>query len=241
MNKQDLLYHYFSNSLTTEQEKLFYSLLETDADFKAEFDFHKNLKQVIKSHESDTLKTKLQGFESAINTETNTPKKSVFNYSNFAIAASVAILVGWFGYNSFFGTNYNSLYDSNFNEYPNTVYTITRGDTDNSLEREAFVAYESKNYQTAIDKFDAIDDKKHYFNFYKAQAYLGLDNTDKAQILFNQVIRNNVQFVAESTWYSALIALKEKDKEQAIKLLQDLVNNYDFNKDKALTLLDTLK
>ena len=36
MNKQDLLYLYFSNSLTPEQEDLFQSLLETDAEFKAQ-------------------------------------------------------------------------------------------------------------------------------------------------------------------------------------------------------------
>jgi tetratricopeptide (TPR) repeat protein len=238
MNSQDLLYLYFSNSLTPEQEDLFHSLLETDAEFKAQFEFEKNLKTVISSHESDTLKTKLKGFERSLNKSS----RSIFNYSNLAIAASIVILVGWFGYNSFFGTNYNNLYNDNFTEYPNTVYTITRGDTDNSLEREAFVAYESQDYKMAIEKFDAIteDAKKEYFNFYKAQAYLGLNDIDNARTFFNQVLQDNNQFVGESTWYLALIAIKEKDKDEALTYLKNLIENFDFNKDKAQAILKEL-
>ena len=69
--------------------------------------------------------------------------------------------MGWFGYNSFFGTDYSSMYDDNFNTYPNTVYIITRGDTQNSIEREAFVAYESKDYKKTIEKLKEIHKQAH--------------------------------------------------------------------------------
>ncbi|MCX7550659.1 tetratricopeptide repeat protein [Xanthomarina sp. F2636L] len=238
MNNQELLYHYFSKSLTAEQEILFEKLLETDAEFKKQFEFESHLKQAVKSHETDRLKAQLQDVESNLNKQEN----SIFNYRNLAIAASVILLMGWFGYNTFFNTNYNSLYDNNFSEYPNTVYTITRGDNENSLEREAFVAYETKNYQIAIEKLDAfsIETKKNYVGFYKAQAYLGLENTEKAKALLTQVVTENESFVAESTWYLALIAIKEKDKDQAKIYLEDLVNNYTYNKDKAQELLTKL-
>src|SRR5690554_3801567 len=89
MNKQDLLYHYFSNSLTPEQETVFQNLLKTDTEFKAQFEFEKHLKKAIKSHENDRLKSKLQEIESEI----NLPKLSIFNYRNMAIAASIAYLL----------------------------------------------------------------------------------------------------------------------------------------------------
>ena len=63
MTNQDLLQNYFSNSLTAEQEVVFQKLLETDSAFKAEFEYENSLKKAIKSHESDLLKAKLQGFE----------------------------------------------------------------------------------------------------------------------------------------------------------------------------------
>lgn len=239
MTNQDLLYDYFSNSLTADQEVVFQKLLETDTEFKAEFEYESSLKKAIKSHESDVLKEKLQGFERDITSK----KSSSFDYKYLAVAASLVLLVGWFGYNSFFSTNYSNLYDTNFSGYPNTVYTITRGDDQNSTEREAFVAYETKNYETALEKFNAISEstEKNYLPFYKAQAYLGLDNTDKAKAFFTQVIvEDNSEFVAESTWYLALISIKAEDKNQAKTYLEELIANYTYNQSKAKDLLEEL-
>lgn len=239
MNNQDLLYHYFSNSLTPEQEIIFQNLLETDAEFKAQFEFEKHLKKAIKSHENDRLKSKLQEIESEI----NLPKLSIFNYRNMAIAASIALLVGWFGYNSLFDTNYNNLYNTNFSAYPNTVYTITRSDDEKSVERKAFVAYETKNYIIAIEMFDAIPEstKNSYVSFYKAQAYLGIENTENAKALFEQIVQENDGFVAESIWYLALIAIKDHEKNQAKTYLENLISNHTYNKEKAQKLLKDLR
>src|SRR5690606_30965503 len=157
MDNQELIYLYFSNSLTPEQETLFESLLKTDTEFKAQFEFEKQLQKAVKSHETDRLKAQLQDVERRLDNKQDT---SIFNFRNFAIAASIALLMGWFGYNTFFNTNYGSLYDSNFSEYPNTVYAITRSDDENSLKRKAFVAYETKNYQIAIEKFDSLSGKE---------------------------------------------------------------------------------
>ena len=239
MTNQDLLYHYFSNSLTAEQEVVFKKLLETDAEFKAAFEYENSLKKAIKSHESDVLKSKLQEFE----LELNSKKTHAFNYRYLAVAASIVLLVGWFGYNTFFGTNYSNLYQDNFTEYPNTVYTITRGDDDETLEREAFVAYETQNFETAIEKFDAVSETgaQDYIPFYKAQAYLGLENTHQANVLLKQIVAENTSdFVAESIWYLALIAIKEKDKAQAKTYLNNLISNYNYNQAKAKTLLEEL-
>ncbi len=239
MTNQDLLYHYFSNSLTAEQEVVFQKLLETDPEFRAEFEYEKNLKKAIKSHESDLLKTKLQGFERDIKAKKTAP----FNYKYLAVAASLVLLVGWFGYNSFFGTNYSNLYNTNFSEYPNTVYTITRGDDENTLEREAFVAYETKNYETAIEKFNALSETTahNYIPFYKAQAHLGLENIDDAKTLFTEIVEaDNSGFVAESTWYLALIAIKNKNKAEAKIHLENLIANYNYNQAKAKALLEEL-
>lgn len=238
MNNQDLIYHYFSNSLTAEQEITFKKILETDPDFKTEFDYENNLKKAIKSHESDALKTKLQGFES----ELKTPKNTSFKFAFLAIAASLLFLMGWFGYNSIFSTNYDNLYASNFTAYPNTAYTITRGDDTVSAERDAFVAYETKNYEKALEYFNEIAEtnQKEYIPFYKAQSYLNMDNLEQAKQLFAQVISNKAEFVAESTWYLALIAIKEKDKVQAIDYLEKLIANYNYNQAQAKELVKKL-
>ena len=243
MDKEQLLYHFFSNKLSPEQEQEFNELLATDSEFKAQYDFEQDLKQVIRNKETVDLKGKLAGFEKEISKDTPVRTLPNTNYRKWAMAASIALLVGlgWFGYNNFAGPNYGNLYDENFQQYPNTSYTITRGDTDDSIERQAFVAYETGNFQTAIDNFNKLDtNEKTYLHFYKAQSYLKLDKSDEAKTLFKKVITNNSQFVAESHWYLALIAVKDKDKENAISYLKQLISKYDFNKEKARGLIKKL-
>ncbi len=235
MDHQDLLYRYFSNILTFEEEKEFQKLLKTDAAFKAQFEFENNLKKSIKSYNKDKLRSKLKAFEAEL--EGKKAPSSIFKYQKVAIAASIVLLIGWFGYHSFFCTNYAKLYANNFSTYPNTVYTITRGDENNSLEREAFVAYESKAYKKAIEKFNKITSSTVYISFYKAQSYLAINDLVNAKKMFEKVQKTNAEFTAEATWYLALIALKEKNKKEAIKHLKNLVANYSYNKDKAQALL----
>lgn len=240
MNKDDLLYHYFANSLTKVQREQFKNLLDTDVEFKNRFEYENNIKRVIKEKRYLDIKTKLNTFESEIK-----KKKKALTTSNFSywkIAASIVFLLstGWFGYHSFFGLNYDDLYNDNFKTYPNTVYTIKRGDSINSLEREAFMAYEAGKYDIAIQKFNEAD-LKDYFSFYKAQSYMSLNNTEEAEHLFKKVIKDRNQFVAETYWYLALIQIKEKNKELAYKYLNILIDHHTYNSEKAKILLDKLE
>lgn len=241
MDKEQLLYQYFSDSLTPEQEEQFNLLLSSDKQFKAQFDFEQDLQKVIKDKEGKALKDKLKGFEANLKQEEKPVIK--LNFRKWAMAASIALLVGlgWLSYNNM-DTNYDSLYDSNFEQYPNTVVTITRGDSSVSIEKEAFAAYELGNYERALLVFDKIpeNDKKEYLAFYQALSYLKLNKLDNAMLLFKTVIANNNDFVGEAHWYLALTYIKNNQIQAAKKELQVLVDNYTYKKEKALTLLKEL-
>ncbi|QCW98889.1 tetratricopeptide repeat protein [Aggregatimonas sangjinii] len=248
MNKEQLLYHYFSNSLSSEQEKQLQDLLETDADFSEQFRFEKDLKRVVREREKEKLKSKLSGFEAEIAQEkpviqlkTNR-KKSGFNWS---VAASIAILVGlgWLGYSTLSGADYQDLYQENFEEYPNTVFAVTRGDTAESIERAAFASYETGDYKTAIASFNKISapDKESYLDFYIGQSQLALGELANAEKSFQKVISSNSDFIAEAHWYLALTAIKQEDRIKAIDYLNNLIANHEYNKDKARALLEELK
>ncbi len=243
MDKEQLLYHYFSNELTPEQQQQFNELLKTDSEFKAQFDFEKDLQKAIRDSEAKGLKAKLVGFEKDLAQETQMRTLRP-NYSKFAMAASVALLVtiGWLAYN-YSGTNFGKLYDSNFQQYPNTVYTITRGDTIESLERKAFSAYETGDYDTAIDYFEKIpvNERKEYHDFYSALSHMNLKRDKEAQQLFKKVIASKSEFAAEATWYLALVSIRKEDKNQAIQYLNELTSKFDYNKSKALELLQELE
>lgn len=241
MTNEDLLYNYFSNTLTQAQTLELNKRLENDPEFKAEFEFENNLKRAINDNANSNLKVKLKEFEANINANKIPKKTSSFNWR---IAVSIVFLLGasWFGYNTFFGVDYNKLYATNFKEYPNTEFAITRGDSIDSPERKAFVAYEAGDYENAINNFKAIalKNKKGYHEFYKAQAYLKLGNLQKAKVLLKSIVAKKGQFAGESQWYLALIAIKAKDKVEATKQLSALIEDYDYNKYKAENLLKAL-
>jgi len=200
MDKEVLLTNYFSNRLTKDEKKLFNELLASDSDFKAQFDFEQNLQRAIKNKENQDLKSKLISFEKDIVTEgpKSTQKKT---YRHLAIAASIVMLIGlaWMGYTDGSSDKYEDLYAANFQEYPNTVYTITRSGSNESLEREAFVAYESGNYDVAVEKFNKIplEQQQAYTDFYLAQSYLNAGKNESAKEYFKKTIANADAFIAE--------------------------------------------
>ena len=223
---------------------MFHKLLESDVDFKAQFDFEQNLKRAIKNKENQDLKRKLISFEKDIATET--PKLATKkSYRYLAIAASVLLLIGlaWMGYLDGSSNKYEDLYAANFQEYPNTVFAITRGDAIESVERDAFVAYEGANYQIALENFNKIPDENRaqYLDFYIGQSFLNLNQNQKAKELFKKTIDSRSDFEAEAYWYLALIALKEKDKASAMNYLKELTSKFDYNKNRALELLQELE
>lgn len=242
MDKELLLYNYFSNQLTEDQEQLFNTLLETDTDFKAQFDFEKNLKRVIKKAEHENLKAKLHGFEKEIEKEVPVTKPK-WAFGKWSMAASILILigVGWFAYNSMSASNYHDLYNDNFEAYPNTVYTITRGAENQSSAREAFTAYELGEYEKAAAIFESAEQEGiAHLDFYLAQSYLNLGKNEEAIELFAKVILEDDEFEAEANWYLALAYLKKEDKANAIAALKRQIKNYEFNRAKATTLLQAL-
>ena len=245
MNKEELLYHYFSKTLTPEQQMELESLLENDTVFLEQFTFEKNLQKSVKAKKKEELKAKLQGFEKELNIKKGNSKT---NFKIWAIAASIALLFGfaWFSVSNT-STNFDDLYASNFKTYPNTVFSITRGDTNNTIERKAFVAYESGDFNTAQNYFIALKNdaekrilKKEEIDFYLAMSYLNADKLERAKTIFETIIASKNHFAGESLWYLSLINIKEKDSKSAVKNLQELINTYSYNQEKAKILLKEL-
>lgn len=245
MDKEQLLYNYFSDRITPEERKLLDQLLETDSEFKEQFEFENDLKQVIREKEHSELKSRLIGFEEEIAKERSAEKPGPI-YRKWAMAASIALLIGlgWLGYNTFSGPGYGDLYEEHFQEYPNTVYAITRGEeADTSLERKAFIAYETNDNAQAVTLFTELKESKNTetVNFYLAQSYLKNEEPEKAIPLLNEVIAENGEFAPQALWYAALAHLKTGEKDRAVNLFGALVADGRYKKAEASALLEALQ
>jgi len=230
MKKFDLINKYFSNSLTPKEQLLLNDLLQNDKEFKKEFLFENDLKKAISFNQREELKTKLQGFEH------NFQKKSkVIPFSKkWLVAASIILLIGlsfYFIKSSFYPSS-EKLYAQNFKPYRNIIRPIVRGESANTIEYRAFLAYENNNYHKAINLFNSIDSQNAtYVSFYKAMCYLSLDKPSKAINLLLPITMlsnlegNNKKLSEKADWYLALAYLKTDEKNRAISLFSAIANH----------------
>ncbi|RRQ50706.1 hypothetical protein DZC72_09310 [Maribacter algicola] len=237
MEKELLIQRYFSNSLTQEEKAFFDDLIQNDKEFKNQFDFELDLQKVIGESHRTELKSKLKGFEKEVTTSSKSTK-SIKTYRKWLVAASILILIG-FGYLQFSNPNLNTLYDENFQVYPNAEVSITRGEEAESLERKAFIAYETEDYEQALQLFSEMPEQL-YIDFYKAQCHLKLEQYSKAIELLNLNISNKAKYIPESYWYMSMAYLKMGDRENAKNSLMYLVAHFDYRKERAKELISRL-
>tara|TARA_R110000868_G_scaffold289544_4_gene549779 strand:+ start:5203 stop:5934 length:732 start_codon:yes stop_codon:yes gene_type:complete len=243
MDKEQLLTNYFQGELTSNELEEVNALLKEDVEFLEQFNFEKNLQMAIKDKERSKLKEKLQRFEA----QKPAPRAISRNrFTPMRIAASIVILLAvvWLIYTISFTSSPEELYAANYDKYPNTVYAITRGNTeDTSLERKAFEAYEANDILKAIGYFQDLKQKSglDYVDFYLAQAYLANNDFRNAVPLFEKIIEENADFKAEALWYAALANIKTGQETKAKQQLEALILVGSYKKALATELLEKLK
>jgi tetratricopeptide (TPR) repeat protein len=243
MEKETLLYKYFEGTLSDKEKAEFDLLLEKDEDFRESLAFEEDVRHVVRDRERNLLKQKLQGYEEGL---PKTEKRDKSFWNPLRIAASVAVLLAFGGYFYFTGSAVSTedLYAENYEKYPNTVYSITRGDeTDNTAERRAFEAYEQNDFNRAVSYFEALrtDGNPGYVSFYLAQSYLANGDSQLALNEFNTIIEAGTTFKTEALWYAALCYLKMEKPNEANSLLQELIEEGTFRKKEAENLLEQLQ
>ncbi|MCK5637306.1 MAG: CDC27 family protein [Flavobacteriaceae bacterium] len=245
MKNIDLIDKYFENNLTPKEQLLFNDLLHSDEEFKSEFVFQKDLKKVISITQTENLKSTLQNFEKNINNKS----KVLFLPKKWLVAASIILLVGfgfWFINNSYFPSN-EQLYTQNFEPYRNIVQPVVRGESINSIEYKAFVAYENKNYHKAINLYNSVDNTNaDYIQFYKAMCYLSLNKTNEAINLLLPVATSSNKSTSDknfdelSNWYLGLAYLKNGENEKALSQFSLIANHptNTFKQEEAKEIID---
>lgn len=237
MNKEDLLNGYFENSLSDEELNLFEELLQNNADFKAEFEFRKDLKSALQHSKRAELKEKLRKHE----TQNSNLRKLVFNWRY--VAAAVLVL----GFGSYFILNNlqnsNDAFTQYYETYPNVVSPVVRADSsDTSLEAKAFQAYENKDFKQAEILFSELfkTQQHEYALFYQAMSYLEIEGKTSDAISLLEKTEWSNEYKEKSLWYLAMAHLKMKNKQEAKKSLERLNELGNYRQEQVKQLLDQL-
>lgn len=237
MNNEQLIQDYIANRLSEKEKAYVERMLETDLDFKSDFETHKNISKAFKISEAKSLKERFQELEK------KSPKqKSLFQrYKHLYLAVASVIIIGFF-YNQFSTQTGDELFNSYFDIAPNTYQPITR--TENSTNNDAFIAYENGNFLSAENKFETqlkTTDNPN-IRFYYASSLLNQSKLDLALKQFQILNQLNFDYYDESLWYTALIYVKKEDFNNAKEYLSRLNNKKsEFKIEERKQLLEKVK
>ncbi len=240
MNKEELLYKYFLDDLSSEEQLVFTKLLEDDSEFKAQFEFEKSVQRVIKAKNRSILEEKVSNLETDIHTSSE-PK--TIPWKILRIAASIVLLIslGIYMYTSYWSNSPEQLFASYYEKYPNTVFPINRSNNqEETPELLAFEAYESDNHNKTVELLEELSSQQDhaYIHFYLGHAYLENNQANKAIQEFKNVITKGQDFLNESRWYLALAFLKNDELSKAREILKIISREGKFKANEAKKLLE---
>ncbi|UMB52758.1 hypothetical protein MKD41_10465 [Lutibacter sp. A64] len=230
--------NYLKNKLSQTEKIAFETKLQSNADLKQEFEIYKALETSLSSkfeneEGEQELRNTLTGLRNQFIKEEEVSKKktkviSLFNYKKLLVAASIALLIGFFTFK-----NGNPAY-SDFANHANLEFTV-RGDNNETI-KTAETAFNTKNYTTAFAQLTVLE--KEFPNdieiqLYKAICLLELDEFSQADTIFETIRTGNSAFSTKATWYKALSLLKQKKFEackNTLKTIPESAEEYEIAK-----------
>lgn len=260
----DIIIDNYLRNLINEKEQLdFEKRLESDIDFRENFNLEKNLrasqnsedwsfvkkntseskdyKALLEEEDLKNLKKTLEKVSSEYNTKSSQGSIKWFYY---LAAASIVLFLGFqFAFNQ--SVSNQDLYNDyvSLNELPSFA---TRGE-ENTLGIQLIKGqefFEAENYKASLAIFEPI------LNTTKTNAsvfiYTGISQTElgeykKAENTFNTLINSDLLDAEIGYWYKALLFLKTDRVDEAKTILNTIVSKSLYKQKKAKQLLKDLE
>lgn len=233
-----LFENYLSNELSAEEKTNFEKQLVEDPELASAFEVYKELNQHLENkfgneQELKAFKKNLKSI-SKEHFKTKKPKVVAFKPWQYAIAASIAILVGLFVFQ-----NINPSFEDYDN--PEMATFIERGDVNENLKL-AQDAFNAKNYKTAIPYFEAIlkVNKSPEIQYFYAISLLEDNQFQKAETNLSEIKSGTSIYKNKATWYLALSKLKQEDYKSCKEILQTIPEDFE-DYDQVQELLNELE
>lgn len=244
MVEQDyiLFEDYISGELSKEESTAFESKLKSDSEFEKAFNTYKEASEFLEhefgnEEESIAFKNNLKSIsDSYFEDKTSSSKGINLNFYKYAVAACVALLVGFFVYNQFSNPSYDD-----FMTYDEVSLTV-RG-TQDELKTKAEEAFNKKDFSEAEIYFTQlieVDNSNLELLLHKGVTLIEQNKFDEADALFGKLSQGNSAFKNKAIWYLALSKLKQQEFDECVKILKTIPEDAeDFKQaQKLLNKLD---
>ncbi|AMC11539.1 hypothetical protein Lupro_09785 [Lutibacter profundi] len=219
--------NYLNKELSASEIISFEEKLESDTNFKQEFEIYKTLNTSLSSKfENEEEEQKLRNTLSNLGLKYIKKEKlvknkgkiiSLFNYKQLMVAASIALLIGLFIFK-----DGNPVYRDFSNHNP--LELVVRGEN-NTASIKAEEAFNSKNYEEAFKQLSILASKNPNdieIQLYKGISLLELNKYKKAETIFNKISSGNSSFSNTAKWYKALGFLKQGKLDECKKVLKTI-------------------
>lgn len=261
---EEELYHkidfYLSGNMSDRESKNFEKEIENDSSLKKEFELHKQLyshfkeeyisseipnneyiqelNRFIDSDEAKEIREKLQ--VAKYNHKEQSKKLKPKIYIRLLAATILLIVISRVGYEFIKTPNlYDDYYD--LNDLPSLV---KRNDSKSQLYN-GLEFFNESDYNAAIKSFEAYKTSEIQIDslmfLYLGASYLQLDQYSLAIENFNVVSNSQLLDKSKGLWFKALTHLKANDIDNAISILEEIVQNpTNFKYNQAQELLKEL-
>ena len=221
LNENDirLIENHLDGLLTPAEQENFAQRCLNDKIFADEVFAYQNAHDAVFAANRTQLKARLQQ-----HAQQKTEIKPIVNRKRlFAFSAAAAVLVGWFIIGNFFPKPHNFETDFQTNFQPMSSGGIEKStNTQLTLLDSAYLAYDNRNWETAINLFNKTNNQTPKTLFLKANAYLAHNKSENAlPILY--ALKNNPQFSEhreDVEWLIALCLMRKGDTSELKKISQ---------------------
>ena len=257
LNAQNILIieKYLDGELTAAEKQIFDAQMASNTEFKAEVNAYETALQAIRVAGRDHIRHILAEEEAKFTMKKDelpciplhiTPVKRLATQRWLMAAASISVLV----IATFLLTrpdkpeNSDGMTQTPVKPYKNIWITTSRGQADEEYLKsiygddkarqltEGFDAYQADKFEEAAHILSRFDIEKDSFYFYRGNAFLMINETDKAILDFNKVTSDEKSLLKPQTeWYLMRAYFLKNNKEQAKILEQKILNdpNHPYN------------
>lgn len=241
-----LITKYLEGELDALSATRFEEELKTNAMLRAELELYREVDEALADTEVMDLRMQLDDLRQNHGEEIfAAPGRRMNRRALIAVAATVALLVGFSAVNLLWFKSGQKIADSYFQPYEITSTNRSAPtDADRTL-RVAMEKYQNRNYKEAVVLFEKLldnDPDQMVTQFYKGISNFEIAEYQDAGKSFSKVIEHDDNlYIEQAKWYLGFCYLKTEEKEKAIKQFTEIANSDSYYSEKAKKILRKLR
>ncbi|PHN07969.1 tetratricopeptide repeat protein [Flavilitoribacter nigricans] len=241
----DRIERYLQGAMTPGEMDEFNQKLNNDPELASAVTLHQELAETLAGDRIHQFRKTLQEVNANWKPATGGRWLRVLKSpQNLAIAASLLLLIGFFGWWSFQTPSGAELASENFEQLPVQAFmSLDSGDAQ-VIRKSANQAYIAGEYEAAAEQFEALTELapgELSYQLYLGVSQVGANAAADAVNTLKPLADGTDQSVkSEAAWYLALAYLQMEEKTAARPYLDQLVRTGGFGADDAEKLINML-